>query len=123
MLILSLPSIVAGLVIARISITRLSMYFGVLGIAVGCWWHIHLSVLGASVTRGYAVQDRLVSIERLDGHSLTRWLVNAEYDLLVHGGSVFGIVMLLLPLLSALMAVCTMNYWVRCWRGAGVSDR
>lgn len=56
-------------------------------------------------------------MERLDGPWLTRWLINAEYELLVNGGTVFAIVEFLLPLICSIGAVLTVNHWIKCWRG------
>lgn len=117
LIICGLPAIIAGPLTARLATNRVSMWAGLIGIAIGCWWHFHLSALDASVASASMHGGSLVSVERLDGPWLTHWFINAEYDLLVNCGTVFAIVEFLLPLICSITAVLTMNYWVRCWRG------
>lgn len=116
LVIFGLPSLIAGPLAARLAANRLSLWCGLSGIAVGCWWHVHLSTLGASITRASMYGDGLVSFERLDGSWFTRWLINAEYDMLIHAGTLFAIIEFLLPLICAIGAVLTMNYFIKCWR-------
>ena len=117
LVIFALPSVIAGPLVARLATNLLSLWIGLFCIALGCWWHIHLSTLGALVTRASMYGDGLVSVERLDGNWFSRWFINAEFYMLVRGGMLFAIIEFLLPFICAIGAMLMMNYWVKCWRG------
>ena len=112
-----LTSLVAGPAIARLATHPVSLWSGFFGIAVGCWWHIFLYLnAGASVTSASMHGDGLVAVQRMDGNEFVRWIINAEYYLIFQGRTLFALIELFSPLLCGLVAVLTVNYWVRCYK-------
>ncbi|MGR3302190.1 MAG: hypothetical protein ACUZ8I_06770 [Candidatus Scalindua sp.] len=107
---LTVPALIAGGAIAKFAKSRGSAITGYLGIIFGCWWNIHLSFLLASITRGQITgQGGLVDVERLSGFFISRFLINTEYFLLIHGGQIVGWVVSFLPLLCSVIVVWLAN--------------
>jgi len=113
----SLPAMAIAPVITRRGSSPASILAGFFGIAIGCWWCIHLSGLDADVANASAQSHgSLVSYHIDSGAPPFRWFVNIEYSLLVHGGVVAGITMFLLPAICGFAAMLTLNYWQKRFR-------
>jgi hypothetical protein len=97
-LVLGVPALIAGMVVAGFSAGPISLVGGLFGIMMGIWWEIHLDRLGAFI--GNAGGGRVASFKFLK-QGVIGDIENIEFYLMIHGGTIFGIVTLLLPVIVA----------------------
>ena len=97
---MGLPAFVTGIIIGWRSLSPTSFLAGMIGIALGVFWHLHLAVLAADLANTHVDSGQTLSgFSIVGGFFLRRWIINAEYSFLLIGDIIPGSIMVMLPIL------------------------